>query len=89
MNELNSETIFPSARALLEAGFSCREIGGKGWSFYWMESGSELTYFSGFEGPYECSTVDEAIECTGGDQPCQLTPASLRRLGVKVERKKR
>lgn len=82
MLNLNRETVFPSARALLEAGISCREIGGHGWAFYWMEGGCELTYFSGSEGPYEVSSVDEAIECLGGDQPCVLTPASLRRFGV-------
>lgn len=81
MPQLSKDTVFPSVRALLEAGISCREVGGKGWSFYWME-GCELTYFSGGEGPYEVSTVDEALECIGGDCECWLTPASLKRFNV-------
>lgn len=81
-NQLSKETIFPSTRALLEAGFSCREPGGKGWAIYWMEGGAELTLFPGGEGPQEASSIDEIIEWIGGDQPCVLTPASLRRLGV-------
>jgi hypothetical protein len=83
-NELSKDTIFPSARALLDAGISCREPGGKGWAFYWVEFGCELTYFSGSEGPYKVSSVDEAIECIDGDQPCVLTPTSLKRFGVKA-----
>lgn len=89
-NNLSKDTVFPSTRAVLEAGISCREVGSRisspgrstGWSVYWMESGCELTLFPGDEGPQEASSIDEVIEWIGGDQPCVLTPASLRRLGV-------
>lgn len=90
-NELSRDTLFPSARALLEAGISCREyiqpgtkpVSYKGWAIYWMESETELTLFPGDEGPQEASSIDEVIEWIGGDQPAVLTPRSLRRLGVK------
>lgn len=82
-NELSRKTVFPSARALLEAGISCCAVGGKGWSVYWMEGGAELTFFSGMEGPQEAISIDEVIEWMGGDQPAWLTPASLKRFGVK------
>lgn len=86
-NTLNRETIFPSARALLEAGLSCRAIGGRGWSVYWMEGGVELTFFPGDEGPQEAENIDQIIEWMGGDQPCWLTPVSLKRLGVTARQK--
>ncbi len=88
-DELSKNTIFPSARALLEAGISCREPGGRGWSIYWMEGGCELTLFPGGEGPQEASSIDEIIEWIGGDQPAVLTPASLRRLGVQANEEAR
>ncbi len=83
---LGRDTVFPSTRALLEADISCREPGrkgGHGWAIYWMEAGTELTLFPGGEGPQEASSIDEIIEWIGGDQACVLTPASLRRFGVK------
>ncbi len=74
-------TRFTSTKALLEAGVSCREsANSKGWSIYWMEFG-RLTLFPGSEGPQEASDIDEIIEWVGGDQPCYLTPASLKRFG--------
>lgn len=79
---LTKDTIFPSARELLNAGISCREPGGKGWSVYWMEGGVELTLFPGGEGPQEMSSVDELIDAIGGDQECVLTPASIKRFGT-------
>ncbi len=89
--ELSKQTVFPSARALLEAGISCREyvrpethpVSYKGWAVYWMEGGSELTLFPGDEGPQETSSIDEIIDWIGGDQPAVLTQASLKRFGVK------
>lgn len=81
--ELNKHTVFPSTRALLEAGISCRSTtSSPRWAVYWMEGGAELTFFPGLEGPQEASSVDEVIEWIGGDQPAVLTPASLRRFGV-------
>lgn len=86
-DNLSKDTIFPSARALLEAGISCREVCpnrtriGR-WSAYFMEGGAELTLFPGDEGPQELD-VDELIEAIGGDQPAVLTLASLKRFGVK------
>lgn len=77
--KLTKDTIFPSARQLLEAGVSCREPGGKGWAVYWMEGGAELTLFPGGEGPQEMSSIDELIDAIGGDQACVLTPVSVRR----------
>lgn len=84
---INRNTVFPSAKNLLDYGISCRETpaGTKrstGWSVYWMECGAELTFFSGDEGPAEASSVDEVIDWMGGDQPCYLTPASLKRFGI-------
>lgn len=75
-------TVFPSAKALLEQGISCQAVGRKGWAFYWMEGGAEFTYFPGDEGPQEINDVDEAMECIGGDQPAVLTVASLKRFGI-------
>jgi hypothetical protein len=89
--ELNKNTLFPSARALLEAGISCRQPldtytpssqARDRWSVYWMEGGTELTLFPGGEGPQEMDDVDAVIDAIGGDQPAVLTRASLRRLGV-------
>lgn len=80
--QLYKDTIFTSARALLEAGISCREFGGKGWAVYWMEGGAELTLFPGGEGPQEMSSIDEVIEAIGGDQECVLTPKSIERFGT-------
>jgi len=77
--KLTKDTVFPSTRALLGAGISCREPGGKGWAVYWMEGGAELTLFPGGEGPQEMSSIDELIEAIGGDQECVLTPASVKR----------
>ena len=88
MAALDRDTVFPSTRAVLEAGFSCRQPGGKGWAVYWMEGGCELTLFPGGEGPQEARDIDEIIEWLDGDQPCVLTPASLRRLGAEQERKR-
>lgn len=79
---LTKDTIFPSARELLNAGVSCREPGGRGWAVYWMEGGVELTLFPGGEGPQEMSSVDELIDALGGDQECVLTPASIKRFGT-------
>jgi hypothetical protein len=73
---------FPSARQLLEAGWSIRERpkGQRGgWAIYWMD---ELTLFPGDEGPQEARDIPEVLEWIGGDQPCYLTPASERRLAA-------
>ena len=83
--KLSKQTVFPSTRTPLEAGISCREPGSKGWAIYWMEGGAELTLFPGDEGPQEASSIDEIIEWIGGDQPAVLTPASLKRFGVKTQ----
>jgi hypothetical protein len=80
--QLDKNTIFTSARALLDAGISCREVGGRGWAVYWMEGGAELTLFPGGEGPQEMSSIDEVIEAIGGDQECVLTPKSIERFGT-------
>lgn len=92
---LTPETVFPSTRQILQHEISVREVGGRGWAFYWMEGGAEFTFLSGGEGPYEIQhndwqdSLDEAMEMIGGDQECVLTPASLRRFGVDVPRKRR
>ncbi len=83
IRSLGRDTVFPSARALLEAGISCKAPGKGGWAIYWMEGGAELTLFPRNEGPQEASSIDEVIEWVGGDQPAALTPASLRRFGVR------
>lgn len=79
---LTKRTEFPSTRELLEAGVSCREPVGNGWAVYWMEGGAELILFPGGEGPQEMSSIDELIEAIGGDQPCVLTLASIKRFGT-------
>jgi hypothetical protein len=78
----NKDTVFPSAKALLQAGWSCKSAGGQKWSAYFMEFGCELTLFPGDEGPQEMADIDELIDAIGGDQPAKLTRASLKRLGV-------
>jgi hypothetical protein len=78
--ERSKQRVYPSARKLLEAGWSCRSLDEGGWAIYWMEGGCELTLFPGGEGPQEASDIDEVIEWIGGDQPCVLTPASEQRL---------
>ena len=86
MSNLDRLTVFPSARKLLEAGISCQSPAKGGWKFYWMEGGTELTLFPGGEGPQEMGSVEEAIEAIGGDQEAVLTPASLKRFGVDLQR---
>lgn len=94
-NELSKDTVFPSTRALLEAGISCRQPldtytppsqARDRWAVYWMEGGCELTLFPSGEGPqeYANSDIDGIIEAIGGDQPAVLTRTSLRRFGVTV-----
>lgn len=73
------QTVWPSARLWLDAGWSVRSTEPHGWSVYWMEGG-ELTFFPGDEGPQEARDVDELIEWMGGDQACVLTPYSEQRL---------
>lgn len=84
-NRLTKATVFPSTRALLEAGISCRQPGGRGWAVYWMEGGAELTLFPGGEGPQEANDIDEVIDWIGGDQEAVLTPASLKRFDTLEE----
>lgn len=81
-NTVDKYTVFPSTRAMVELGFSVRQPGGKGWAIYPDYNGGELTLFPGGEGPQEAISIDEVIEWIGGDQPCVLTPASLRRIGA-------
>ena len=84
VKRLYGDASYPSARALLEAGWSCRSLAKGGWAVYWV-NGGELTFYPGDEGPQEASDIDEIIAWIGGDQPARLTPASLRRFAEMID----